>query len=120
MSAVIQPDAAQILMKAYVNAYKALAVPSLQASKIIGVDPSTLSRKSNKGFAVDSKQAELQMHFIRLYRSLYALGGGDTEFMQHWFSTYNKVLKGTPNELCLKIDGLLKTNGYLDAMRGKV
>ena len=119
-NAIIQPDAAAVLMKAFSNACLALTVTNSESSQILGVNASTLSRNAHKGFTPDSKTGELQLHFVRLYRSLYAIAGGDLNFMQHWFRTDNTALGGVPANLCTSIIGLLSTTEYLDAMRGKV
>jgi len=120
MSALSKDDPALVLMKAFNNACEALKVSHSQKSQMLGVNVSTLTRNAIKGFAPDSKTGELQLHFIRLYRSLFAMAGGDVEFMRHWYSTANKALNGTPAVLCLKIEGLFRANQYLDAMRGKI
>ena len=119
-NAIEQPDAATVLMKAFSNACLALAVSNNESSHILGVNASTLSRNATKGFSPDSKTGELQLHFIRLYRSLYAIAGGDQDFMKHWFRTDNSALGGIPAQLCTSILGLLTATEYLDAMRGKL
>ncbi len=115
-----KPDQSVVVMKAFLNACEALAVSNIERSKLIGKDPSTLSRKKAVGFALDSKECELQLNFIRVYRSLYAIAGGDKKFMKHWYKTDNKALHGAPADLCQTILGLVRVNQYLDAMRGKV
>ncbi|MBU3003562.1 MbcA/ParS/Xre antitoxin family protein [Paraglaciecola arctica] len=107
----------QIVMKAYMNAYKVLGITDTQAAKLIGVARSTLLRKS--AFEKDSKQNELQILFIRLYRSLFALFGGDVTSMKHWFEHKNTHIRGIPRELCFTVTGLVNINAYLDALRGK-
>ncbi len=120
MTSVQKADKAAVLMKAFNNACDAMHISAADKSSMLGVNASTLSRNAGKGFSVDSKTAELQLHFIRLYRSLFAIAGGDAEFMYHWYSTNNTALNGVPAVLCLSIEGLFRTNQYLDAMRGKV
>jgi hypothetical protein len=114
------PDPAAVILKAFNNACVELGVNKADAAKIIGVNRSTLARKIAIGFSHDSKSAELSLHFIRLYRSLYAIAGGDQGFMRHWFNTANSALHGAPRELVLSVAGLIQTNDYLDAMRGKI
>ncbi len=120
IAAKYQPDAAAVLILAFNNACRELAVSKFIAGKIIGVNASTLARNTGKGFAPESKTGELCLHFIRLYRSLSALSGGDNRFMRHWFSSENTALGGAPAELCQRVDGLIRINEYLDGMRGKV
>jgi DNA-binding XRE family transcriptional regulator len=124
MRALVQssqtPDKALVLMKAFNNACSELGVNKTQAGKIIGVNRSTLSRKETNGFAPESKPGELSLHFIRLYRSLFAISGGDKGFMQHWFTTENTSLGGIPADKVQSVLGLIQANEYLDAMRGKI
>jgi len=109
-----------VVIKAFQRAYKSLGVSRDDASKIIGVDTSTLSRNKEKGFDPVSKTGELCLQFVRSYRSLFAIAGGDHDFMKHWLRTYNNALSSTPLELMFSVRGLIQVNEYLDAMRGKV
>jgi uncharacterized protein (DUF2384 family) len=113
-------DRATVLLKAFNNACSELGVNKVTAGKIIGVNRSTLSRKEGTGLDTESKSSELSLHFIRLYRSLFAISGGDQGFMRHWFTTPNSALGGKPADLVQSVQGLMQTNDYLDAMRGKI
>ena len=110
-------DSQTIVMKAYINAYKTMGISDSHAAKLIGVGRSTLLRKPS--FESESKQNELQILFIRLYRSLFALFGGDLTSMKHWFEHKNKHIRGIPRDLCFTVTGLVNVNAYLDALRGK-
>ena len=113
-------DPAAILLKAFNRACEELQVSKSQAAQIIGVNRSTLSRKGATGIDPDSKQGELTLHFVRLYRALFAIAGGDKDFMRHWFETSNHALGDSPKNRVQDILGLIQTNEYLDAMRGKI
>ena len=114
-----QPNANEIVLKAFNNACKELGVSRDEASLIVGVDKATLNRNKTKGFAPDSKTGELCLQFVRAYRSLFAIAGGDKSFMQHWITTHNTALSGIPLKLMFSIIGLIQVNEYLDALRGK-
>lgn len=120
MSTAQKTDKSAVVMKAYNNACDVLGINTTDKSSMLGVNASTLSRNAQKGFSPQSKTGELQLHFIRVYRSLFAIAGGDNEFMLHWYHSNNIALNGVPAALCLSIEGLLRTNQYLDAMRAKV
>jgi len=109
-----------VLFKAFNNACSELSISRDQAGKVLGVDKATLSRNKNKGFDPNSKTGELCLHFVRVYRSLYAISGGDNNFMRHWLSSHNTALGDSPLNLIFTIVGLIRVNEYLDAMRGKV
>ena len=117
MQAAVLNNTQTVVMKAYVNAYRALGLSDSHGAKLIGVGRSTLLRKTE--FDADSKQSELQILFIRLYRSLFALFGGDLPSMKHWFEHSNSHVRGVPKDLCFSVAGLVNTNAYLDALRGK-
>ncbi|WP_448556767.1 MbcA/ParS/Xre antitoxin family protein [Thalassotalea montiporae] len=115
-----QRSEAHVIIKAFNNACQSLNVSTQEKVAISGVNASTLSRNQHKGFSPKSKTGEILLHFIRLYRSLFAIAGGDEAFMQHWYRTHNNALNGIPAEICPTIEGLYRTNQYLDAMRGKI
>jgi regulator of protease activity HflC (stomatin/prohibitin superfamily) len=102
-----------VVMKAYRNAYQTLGLSDADAARIIGKTSATLTLSDR--FSTQSKEYEVQVEFVRLFRSLYAIFGGDTDAMKHWFTTDNKHLGVTPKELINKIVGLTYINDYLDA-----
>ena len=112
-----KPEPSLVLAKAVVNAGKGLGLTQEEVGQIIGRERSTLSRS---GLAPDSKPGELALMLIRCYRALFVLVGGKDADMQHWISTPNHHLGGTPKDLLKQTQGLVRTMTYLDAMRGKV
>jgi len=109
-----------VLIKAFHNSCKVLGLSRDDASAILGVDKATLSRNKERGYDPHSKTGELCLQLVRLYRSLFAIAGGDEKFMRHWLNSDNQALAGKPRELLTSIAGLVQVNMYLDAMRGKV
>ena len=120
MQTSLKKNKEEVLIKAFNNACDAVNLSVKARAAMLGINRATLTRNINKGFSSESKEWEIQLHFIRIYRSLYAIAGGDHAFMSHWFNTENNALNGTPAVICLKMEGLFRTNQYLDAMRGKV
>lgn len=57
---------------------------------------------------------------IRVYRSLFALNGGDKAAMKYWLRTPNRHISEVPLEAMKTILGLSRVVNYLDAIRGKV
>lgn len=109
-------DDRAILGKATKNAASELGLKLNELAQIIGKDRTSI----NRGISPDSKSGELALLFIRAYRGLHALLGGDTKNMAHWFATNNKHLNGTPKDLVKSIQGLSNVVSYLDGMRGKI
>jgi len=106
-----------LVVKAFLNAGKAFGFTQSDLADIVGRNRSGLARD---GIDPTTKAGELALLFIRLYRSVYALTGGDPEAMKHWINTSNRYFGESPRELVKTAEGLVRVNHYLDAMRGKV
>ena len=116
--AVVQDtDKESILAEALVNAGRYLGMSQADLGEIIGKDRSAISRGR---IDPSSKAGELALLFIRCYRALYVLMGGDQQNMRHWMKTENFHTKGIPAEQVKTVPGLISVMEYLDAMRGKL
>lgn len=114
-----QPN--QVLATALINLKDLIKISSEDLGKIIGVHRNTITRFLKKGeIDVHSKEGELSLLLIRVYRSLYALNGGNIDAIRHWLFTQNRHLQGIPLDLMKTILGLSLVVNYLDAIRGKV
>jgi len=96
MSAAVKPVLTEekVLAKAFANAGKALGVSQTALGLIIGKDRSNF----RNGIDPRTKSGELALLFIRCYRSLFALVGGQLKDMQHWMQTENSHTGGVPSE----------------------
>ncbi|MBF5067650.1 DUF2384 domain-containing protein, partial [Salmonella enterica subsp. enterica serovar Istanbul] len=70
-------------------------------ARIIGLSEASVSRMRKGGHALEAGQKpfELAILFIRLYRSLDALIGGDEAVARSWLKNENTALSATPLEL---------------------
>lgn len=118
MRAAINPVLTEekVLAKAFTNAGKALGVSQAELGQIIGKDRSNFRH----GLDPKTKSGELALLFIRCYRSLFALVGGQVKDMQHWMQTENTHTGGVPSEQIKTVTGLAYVVEYLDAIRAKV
>ena len=118
------PDArAAVLSGAVVAAAGRLKLKTTELTAIIGVSQPTASRLLHGTFlmAEGTKPWELAAHLVRLYRSLFSLGGGDDERAQAWLRSANVAFGGrTPVEVIRTVDGLVHACDYLDAHRARV
>lgn len=114
-----QPDISDraLLGKALVNAGSALGLTRAEVADIVGRNRTGLLRD---GIDPASKAGELALLFIRLYRSVYALVGGDPAAMKHWLNTENRYFGEVPADMVRSAEGLVRVLHYLDAMRGKI
>ncbi len=104
-----------------VRAAEALGVSGRHLSEIIGVSPATVSRLRG-GYRLEpgSKPFELAVLFIRLYRALDAVTGGDDRAAAAWLAAENLALAAVPAERIRTVTGLLDVIAYLDARRARV
>jgi hypothetical protein len=66
----------------------------------------------------DSKEGELALLLLRVFRSLDAVVGGDDAAARAWLHAENHHLGGTPAKRLGTVEGLVDVVRYLDAMRG--
>jgi len=109
-----------VLTRAVLRAAERLGLNQRELAAVLGVSPSTLSRLPRRPLDPATKEGELAILFVRLYRSLDALLGGDAEKARRWLHADNRHLGGVPADLVRTITGLVHVIEYLDALRGKV
>lgn len=116
-----QADPASVVAKATISAAARLGVRNRQLAKIIGTSEASVSRlRSGRELDPDGKEGELALLFLRLYRSLDALVGGDEEKAKAWLHADNDHLGGVPADRIRTVEGLVDVIQYLDAMRGRL
>lgn len=114
------PRAAAVLTKATLRAAALLDINDVHLGAIIGVSPSSVSRLHKaRAIEPDTKEGQLAVLFLRLFRALDACFGG-TEPCKRWLWAPNAHVRGTPAELIQSPEGLVNVIRYLDAVRGKL
>jgi len=110
-----------VLTKAVLRAADRLDVSRKELSRIVGTSQATLSRVAAGATALrpGTKEGELGILFVRIFRSLDAIVGGVDERSRAWLHAHNHHLHGVPIELIQSVRGLVDVAEYLDAMRGK-
>jgi len=123
MSALVQPRPTQetVLAKAVLNAAEQLGLKQAELAAVMGVHRTAISRlKQNKSLDPLSKQGEIALLVVRIARALFALTGGDLEWIKHFMHTHNKVTGDIPAKQIQSIQGLMTVVQFVDAIRGKV
>jgi len=114
-------DPEGVLARAVMRAGGELGVSQSRLARVIGVSEATISRvSSGRGIDPGAKEGELAVLFVRLFRSLDTLCGGDAPKARAWFHAPNRHLGGVPAERVQTIAGLVDVVSYLDAFRGKL
>ena len=115
------PEQAPVLAKAALAAARRLELRNRQLAEIIGTSEAFVSRlKGGRGLDPHRTEGQLALLFLRLYRSLDALVGGDDAKARAWLHAQNDHLRGVPAERIRTVEGLVDVVQYLDAMRGRL
>jgi hypothetical protein len=108
-----------VLSKAALRAAERLNLPSAALAKILGVSGPTVTRMRQGTYTLgqNEKAFELAALFVRVYRSLDAIVGGDDNVAAAWLQADNLALGGKPANLIQKVTGLFDVLQYLDSRR---
>ena len=116
-----KPDPAAVVAKAALAAAERLGLTNRHLATVLGVSEASVSRMQHgRGVDPASKEGELALMFVRLFRSLDALVGGDDAKARAWLEAMNDHLGGVPAERIRTVEGLVNVVQYLDAMRGRL
>jgi hypothetical protein len=108
-----------LVTKATLRAAERLGLSNKELARILGLSESTVSRMGARAYALtpEQKPYELALLFVRLYRSLDSIVGGDQAVAKTWLRADNTALGGTPLARIMSVAGLAETIAYLDARR---
>ena len=116
------PDESLVLTKAVTRAAALLGLSQRQLAATLGLSGPTTSRLFSGKYRLSptrSKEWELAVLFVRLFRSLDALWGHEGT-ARAWLGSYNGALGAAPLELIKTAAGLVRVVDYLDHARGRV
>ena len=115
------PRGDEVLTRALLRMVDNLSISQKDLAKIVGVSSASISRLGKeRTVAPDSKEGELALLLLRMYRSLDSIVGGSRDAALAWFRADNRHLGGVPAELVMTVTGLSHVAEYLDAMRGRL
>ncbi len=115
------PNPAAVLAKAVLNAADQLGLKQAELAAVLGIHRTAISRlKQNPALDPKSKQGELALLLIRIARALFALTGGDKDWIKHFMHSQNQVTGGIPAKQMETIQGLMQVLNFVDALRGKI
>jgi len=117
--AVRAATAPAVVTKSAVRAADRLALSNRLLADVLGVSEATVSRMGAGTYqlAADGKPFELAVLFLRLFRSLDGITGGDTDVARSWLRNENTALGAAPITLIDSVQGLVNVVAYLDARR---
>ena len=116
-------DPAEVLARGLVRAAGLLGLRQGDLAEVIGSSAASISRTfaGERDLAPESAEGRHALLFLRVFRSLDTLVGGDAAKARLWLSAENRHLGGhAPAALIRSTPGLVRVADYLDAMRGKL
>ncbi|HET7165590.1 MAG TPA: MbcA/ParS/Xre antitoxin family protein [Pseudolabrys sp.] len=116
------PKESAVVTKATLRAADHLEIKNNVLAKIVGLSEPTISRMRKGEFTLErgQKAFELAVLFVRFYRSLDAIVGGDDSVAADWLKNSNRAFDGVPLEIIQSVSGLTNVIGYLDSRRAIV
>jgi hypothetical protein len=111
-----------VLTKATVRAALKLGLKNRTLATVLGLSEATISRMMRNAFVLSrgEKAFELGVLFVRLFRSLDAIAGGDEAVAQQWLNNKNTALRDAPINLIQTVGGLVHAVNYLDSRRARL
>jgi len=112
-------SAPAVLSKALLRAARFLHLSNAQLAGVLGVSESSIHRLASGARQLEpqSKEGELALLLVRLYRSLDSVVGGDDKLRTAWLQSHNRALNGRPVDLIASAAGLVNAVAYLDGAR---
>lgn len=111
-----------VVTKAVLRAGERLGLPHRVLAGVLGVSEATVSRMGSGAYVLTpgDKPFDLAVLFIRMFRSLDAILGGDEVAARAWLRDEHHALGASPLSLVQSVPGLVTVVGYLDARRAAV
>ena len=108
-----------VLTKAVLRAADKLDIKQAALAAVLGVSEATVSRMKRGDYVLhaESKAFELAVLFVRLFRSLDEMVGGDEAVARAWLANPNLALDAKPAEKIRTVPGLMDVITYLDARK---
>lgn len=118
-AATVAAAAPAVVTKAVNRAAERLELSHRILAAVLGLSEATVSRMGSGAYRLDagSKPFELAVLFLRLFRSLDGIAGGDTTVARAWLRNENTALGAKPITLIESVAGLVNVVAYLDARR---
>lgn len=104
----------QLIAKALNKSIQLMGVLKSDVAEILKINRTQLKDSLNSGFDTNSQQGLISLEIIRIYRSLSALSGNNSKFMNHFLYTENKFLGDRPIDIMKTMEGLEQVHQFLD------
>ena len=110
----------RILTNAVLKAAYLLDVSDSILAKILGLSTISNLQKGDSALLPNTPSFREAIMFVRLFRSLDSVVGGDEKVAKSWLININLALNGIPINLIQTPSGLRDVIAYLDARRAPI
>ena len=112
---------AAVVTKGVRRAAERLGLSNRVVAAVLGLSEASVSRMGTGAYQLEpaSKPFELGVLFLRLFRSLDAIVGGDTAVARAWLRNENTALNAVPITMIESVAGLVHVVAYLDDRRAR-
>ena len=119
---VNQSNPEAVLTKSVLRAAAQLGLNQAQLAQTLGYSRSHVSKLANgtKCLSRGTHPYQFAALLVRVFRSLDAIVGGETQVLRTWMDSENKARNARPIDLITQPQGLLHVLSYLDASRAKI
>jgi hypothetical protein len=116
------PKESGVVTRATLKAADRLKITNSALARIVGLSEPTVSRMRKGEYFLErgNKPFELAILFVRFYRSLDAIVGGDDKVAGEWIRNKNTALRSVPLQLIQTVAGLVNAIEYLDSRRAPI
>ncbi|MDP1935679.1 MAG: DUF2384 domain-containing protein [Hylemonella sp.] len=110
---VMNPDSAKVLIKATLNAAKALGLNKRELATAIGMSVQQLD-KPDSAFQPGTEAGQRCLLLIRVHEALASQLGHDQEQVGLWLRSHNSAIDEIPLVAISTQEGLIKVVAYLE------
>ena len=111
---------ATVLAEAVLKTADLLGLSNTQLATVMGLDIMSMNQiEFSAVLEPASPQGEAGLLLIRLYQSLSALTGGDSEWIDYFMNAFNTATDGVPTQQIQIIKGLEKVLTVVEALNNR-
>ena len=111
---------ASVLAEAILNTADLLGLSQTQLATVMGLDLMSMNQiELSAVLEPASPQGETGLLLIRLYQSLSALTGGDSEWIDYFMNAFNTATDGIPIQQIQTREGLEKVLMVVEALNNR-
>ena len=116
------PEPVRVLGGAVTTAADLMGLNKGTLARVLGISAASAGRLYSGAYQLNpnSKEWDMALLLVRLFRSLDAIMAGDEQALRSWLDAHNLALNARPLELLTNASGLVHVVDYVDSYRARV